>query len=652
MKQKELTKDFLERHLEIWREKVSKRQKWKDLAIGYKVKQEEVTERITEIVKLFTEKEVEEIKESFQVYESKSSNSENDFFKDFNKEEHIRESFNAKNFNNNIEAYKDTYFYKRLNDAQAAYIKNLESDMSVLESFNKVGNWKKDDDKKLKYNSGKSKGSMFQYLIIEYLSNNLNNEDIKKKIIKFYDLSIHIILTPHSIKSAIGLHFNVNNNNFILNLLEFFKNISDVENTKWKGSLNAIWKDETFTKFNTNSVIELYTWINLGKSPEEKLISIYNDKTSSTLQILMNDENEEIVKKIQEDEFYKKYKKYVEKHEPYPDDITDKLLQVIYADQFFQYIHELEMEELNKNIIYYGAPGTGKTYHVTKQLIELHDVQESNFKIVQFHPSYGYEDFIEGVKPKGLSKEGNINFELVNGEFKQFCIDASKKYDEKFYFIVDEINRAELSRTFGELLYCFEYRVKFEDDGKIYYEKNKTNLIRTQYSNLIDNLDNKNDLSLVVENDKSYFGIPENVYFIGTMNDIDRSIDSFDMALRRRFVWIKKDCDLEVVSEWLYENGISPDVATKYIVACEKLNNYIENDLGLGKSYQIGHAYFMKLQLEDNSDNIKEEALIDLWKNNINPLIYEYLRAECNEKDIEEKLKIAKDEFSLKDENK
>ena len=101
-------------------------------------------------------------------------------------------------------------------------------------------------------------------------------------------------------------------------------------------------------------------------------------------------------------------------------------------------------------------------------------MKESNFKIVQFHPSYGYEDFIEGVKPKGLTQDGNIKFELVNGEFKQFCIDASKKPNEKFYFIVDEINRAELSRTFGELLYCFEYRVKFEDNGSIDNNKKKT----------------------------------------------------------------------------------------------------------------------------------------------------------------------------------
>ncbi len=280
-------------------------------------------------------------------------------------------------------------------------------------------------------------------------------------------------------------------------------------------------------------------------------------------------------------------------------------------------------------------------------MIDLHDVKESNFKLVQFHPSYWYEDFIEGVKPKGLTKDGNIKFELVNGEFKQFCIDAKERPNEKFYFIVDEINRAELSRTFGELLYCLEYRVRFEDNGIVDYKNNKTNLIRTQYSNLIDSLDNKNNLSLIIHEGKSYFGIPENVYFIGTMNDIDRSIDSFDMALRRRFVWVRKDCDLEVVSEWLYEQGVADDISAIYLQACENLNSYIEKDLALGKSYQIGHAYFMKLQIEENSNNLKEEMLDLLWNNNIKPLLNEYLRAEYQNNEIDEKLKKAKERFSL-----
>lgn len=650
MKKNGLTKEFLEKHLELWKTKISKRKKWNELVLSYKVKHEELKKSLDDILKIFGEEEIETIQNTFKDYAQKSKNKDNTFFTIFENEEHIKKVFNAEYFINNIDKYEGTYFHKKIIDGHSAYLQNLQNfNNDIKKSFDKVGNWKQGEDSKLKYNSGKSKGSILQYLIIEYLAEGLQENSFKSNLIKFYDLSIKILWTPHSIKNAIGLHYNVNNNNFILQLLEFYNQINQINTSEWKKTLNGAWKKEgnSFHIFNGNSLLELYSWINLGTEDEKKFISIYNDKTVSTLQILMeNNDN-----KLEDDNFYEMYKIYVNTYNPYPDNIEDNLFKAIYADQFFQYIHELEIEEMNQNMIFYGAPGTGKTYHVTKQLIDFYNVKESNFKIVQFHPSYGYEDFIEGVKPKGLTQDGNMKFELVNGEFKQFCIDASKKPNEKFYFIVDEINRAELSRTFGELLYCFEYRVKFEDNGSIDYNKNKTNLIRTQYSNLIDSLQNKHELSLHINESKSYFGIPENVYFIGTMNDIDRSIDSFDMALRRRFSWIRKNCDLEVVNEWLYENKIADEISAKYIEACESLNKFIEIELNLGKSYQIGHAYFMKLKLENQSNNLKEDMLTELWENNIKPLLNEYLRADYKESDIEEKLKTAQSKFSLRNDN-
>ena len=508
MKKIDLKQEFLIKQLELWKSKISKRKKWNELVLSYSEKHKELKLRLENIKKVFDEKDIEIIKTKFKDYAEKSKKRENIFFDKFDNKDHIGKVFAADYFNKNIEAYKETYFYEKVKECHSAYIENMKNfNSDVKKSFDKVGNWKTGEDLKLKYNSGKSKGAMLQYLIIEYLAENLKSEVDKEKIIIFYDLSINILWTPHSIKNAIGLHYNVNNNNFILDLLDFYKKISDINNTEWKDFLSSSWKAEgnTFHIFNGNSLLELYSWINLGVEQEDKFISIYNDKTVSTLKILLNNVND----KISDDEFYEMYKKYINEYEPYPKEVEDNILKAIYADQFFQYIHELEIEELNKNIIYYSAPGTGKTYHVTKQLIDLHDVKESNFKLVQFHPSYGYEDFIEGVKPKGLTKDGNIKFELVNGEFKQFCIDAKERPNEKFYFIVDEINRAELSRTFGELLYCLEYRVRFEDNGIVDYKNNKTNLIRTQYSNLIDSLDNKNnDIFL----NQIYFLLNENFH--------------------------------------------------------------------------------------------------------------------------------------------
>jgi hypothetical protein len=621
MKKIGLTKEFLEKHLEIWKTKESKKKKWADNIDFYKQQQQNVQKIIEELLKI----DLSELDNKFEELKKKSCDRDTGFL-EYISDENIQKYLKEDHINLVKNNYKEYYWGKQ------AIEKSIEF---------------KNDLTTKKLNSLSSgKGPVILYLLIEFLNEEYKN---RETLIKFYDCAIQLFRTPHSASSRRGLHFEVCNNNFITNIKKFFESL---KKQKFENNLNGTYpyRSSDTSKFheykNENVSKELFGWINLGEKNDEskKVFAIYNNKVENTLKILMNDKNV-----LDLDGFYQLFYKYLEEKKPYPENTQTDLEKVLYADQFFQYIHELEIEELNKNIIYYGAPGTGKTYHVTKQLIDLHDVKESNFKIVQFHPSYGYEDFIEGVKPKGLTKDGNIQFELVNGEFKQFCIDATKNPNEKFYFIVDEINRAELSRTFGELLYCFEYRVKFEDDGTINYDQNKTNLIRTQYSNLIDSLENKNELSLVVHEGKSYFGIPENIYFIGTMNDIDRSIDSFDMALRRRFSWIRKDCDLEIVKEWLYEQQIAEEISEKYIKACENLNNYIERDLALGKSYQIGHAYFMKLQIEENSNNLKEEMIDILWNNNIKPLLNEYLRAEYQDNEIDEKLQSAKEKFSLKD---
>ena len=295
----------------------------------------------------------------------------------------------------------------------------------------------------------------------------------------------------------------------------------------------------------------------------------------------------------------------------------------------------------SKNMILHGAPGTGKTYSVEnsiKNRLGFLKTQNANeqFKLVQFHPSYSYEDFIDGIKPSGLNEDGYMKFELVNGEFKKMCILAAKELKDnpdnpkKFYFVADEINRAELSRVFGELLLCLE------DDKRLRYENDKWygTKVKTQNSALW-----KEDHAVIIEDGQYYFGVPENLYFIGTMNDIDRSVDSFDMALRRRFFWKHYQCNYDVISEkFSSDNNIE-----KYVEICKKLNNFISSDKGfnLGKSYELGHAYFIKIT------NINSTQINKLWGNHIEPLLKEYLRSEYNENEIQKKLKDAKEIFTL-----
>ncbi|WP_172202092.1 AAA family ATPase [Campylobacter sp. RM16188] len=317
----------------------------------------------------------------------------------------------------------------------------------------------------------------------------------------------------------------------------------------------------------------------------------------------------------------------------------------IFYDDLIKNIWQGGLEFESKNMILYGAPGTGKTY-LTEQTIKARcSIKGGDYKIVQFHPSFSYEDFIDGVKPTGIDdKNGAMKFELKNGVFKEMCIEAFKelkatyefnkvasKEDKKepkiYYFIADEINRAELSRVFGELLLCLEddKRLRISKDGKIEGIK-----VKTANSSLW-----SKDHAVCEVDGEYYFGVPENLYFIGTMNDIDRSIDSFDLALRRRFVWKKYSCDYDVILE-KFENS---DKAEQYIELCKTINEYITkgDGLNLDESYKLGHSYFMKPQ------KLTKNAIQKLWEEHIEPILREYLRTQYNSTEIANKLKDMKE---------
>jgi Cdc6-like AAA superfamily ATPase len=296
----------------------------------------------------------------------------------------------------------------------------------------------------------------------------------------------------------------------------------------------------------------------------------------------------------------------------------------------------------NKAVILWGPPGTGKTYESEQVVKELLEVKEGEnfeekylfskgymnrnekgyYEIVQFHPNYTYQDFIGGISPK--LRGNNVSYELREGIFKKFCDTANKdeNKNKKFIFIIDEINRAELSAVFGELLYALEYRGK----------------------------------PINLPHFKSPFTIPSNIYIIGTMNNVDKSLVTFDLALRRRFGFFKLMPKLEVIKDVLSE-VIDEESLSKYYDKCEKLNKDIVIKLDLGENYQIGQAYFLKIRdfLEKNENeeiienqNITSFELEKLWIYNLEPLLEEYLGMSIEDNEVMNKLESLKKEF-LKD---
>lgn len=400
----------------------------------------------------------------------------------------------------------------------------------------------------------------------------------------------------------------------------------------------------------------------------------------------------------------------------------------------------IDLLKLSKNIILTGAPGTGKTYlakQIAKQMIGVktdEELEESGqFNFVQFHPSYDYTDFVEGLRPSPPDENGIIGFEIKDGIFKSFChkalgnlmdsektpdelqsesniesfldnfladsIENGKKFDynnnsnqfvivphakkeecfyakilnnesmerqlvfkkdaikvlkraddikkptdiqkvfdtrfkyqytfiflileqlrdklkqkaeepkiqikkKDFVFVIDEINRGEISKIFGELFFSIDPSYR-----------GKKGAVKTQYSNL------HND-----ENEVFY--VPENVYIIGSMNDIDRSVESFDFAMRRRFTWT------EITAEQSAENMNLPhDIKERML----KLNNQISETDGLNPSYHIGAAYFL-----DSIGSVRKD-IAEIWNLRIEPLLKEYLRGMP---DGIEKIELLKNAFT------
>ncbi len=368
-------------------------------------------------------------------------------------------------------------------------------------------------------------------------------------------------------------------------------------------------------------------------------------------------------------------------------EVLEKLMvtqDLLLADRWL-----LELIKNNHQLVLTGPPGTGKT-HTARGLADQLTGYESKdsetdplrTEFVQFHPSYDYTDFVEGLRPQPKETSGGeLSFKLQNGIFKEFCrkagvvermwardgvldkeklgefcknvpdaeefwksqtfwgkIKKQKDLDDlveaddfpKFVFIIDEINRAELSKVFGELMYSIESSYR-GPKGKI----------KTQYAQM------KNDDAWFLSPTDDRFFVPSNVYIIGTMNDIDRSVETFDFALRRRFAWheITADDAMESVLTGVLEKdkvAKTDENYKKMVERASSLNKAIRGHGNLGSQYAIGPSYFSKGWKAGKFISFEH-----VWTYHLAPLLQEYLRGIPK---WEETLKGFENAFNLKQE--
>lgn len=269
-----------------------------------------------------------------------------------------------------------------------------------------------------------------------------------------------------------------------------------------------------------------------------------------------------------------------EKEILYPTYTMDDFLNEVYmSEENYKTIKGLLYKK--KNIILQGAPGVGKTF-VAKRLAYsiMGKKDQSRIMVVQFHQSYSYEDFIEGFRP---TANGN-GFEIKKGSFYNFCKVAETDKENEYFFIIDEINRGNLSKIFGELFM------------------------------LIENDKRGNSLNLLYSDEK--FNVPSNVYIIGMMNTADRGLALLDYALRRRFAFYEMNAGFDSNKFMEYQESLQNDKFNRLIDIVKELNKVIQLDDSLGEGFCIGHSYFCNLE-ECNDfelESIVEYELIPLLK--------------------------------------
>ena len=326
---------------------------------------------------------------------------------------------------------------------------------------------------------------------------------------------------------------------------------------------------QEYKNIRTVKWLQIGEWEHPGKSVAKRLTDItpYTDYIEKLITIFTPDELDDVDTQPEVD--YPEYSS------------ADFLSDVYMSEQDYETL--VNVLKMKKNIILQGAPGVGKTFTAKRLAYSIIGAKNPDrVQMIQFHQSYSYEDFIEGYRP---TENG---FTIKKGSFYKFCKLAEDDDENDYFFIIDEINRGNLSKIFGELFMLIE--------------KDKRGI----------------ELQLLYSDEN--FSVPPNVYIIGMMNTADRSLAMLDYALRRRFSFFTMKPGFNTIGFQTYQDSLKSDAFKKLISCIKQLNSKIAADISLGEGFCIGHSYFCGL----TAKTATVQTLTSIIEYELIPLLKEY----------------------------
>ena len=326
---------------------------------------------------------------------------------------------------------------------------------------------------------------------------------------------------------------------------------------------------QEYKNIRTVKWLQIGEWEHPGKSVAKRLTDItpYTDYIEKLITIFTPDELDDVDTQPEVD--YPEYSS------------ADFLSDVYMSEQDYETL--VNVLKMKKNIILQGAPGVGKTFTAKRLAYSIIGAKDPDrVQMIQFHQSYSYEDFIEGYRP---TENG---FTIKKGSFYKFCKLAEDDDENDYFFIIDEINRGNLSKIFGELFMLIE--------------KDKRGI----------------ELQLLYSDEN--FSVPPNVYIIGMMNTADRSLAMLDYALRRRFSFFTMKPGFNTIGFQTYQDSLKSDAFKKLISCIKQLNSKIAADISLGEGFCIGHSYFCGL----TAKTATVRTLTSIIEYELIPLLKEY----------------------------